>query len=178
MEKVKKKMLVAFKNRAHWQNGINTVLHDLVNIVGLELGEEEQSYLATFPEAVANLIYAGILQSLVVEFGDEACEVELIYYSGDDERDDLDLSLLEAIEWQVNELRVRVLVDDLSYASSISCSTLQNFDSGKLTISIEQAASDEAEAGDEAGGDEEVDDETRIGNVDNEQEDDNGKENE
>jgi len=80
--------------------------------------------------------------------------------------------LLEVVEWQVNELRVRVLIDDLSYASSISCPPLQNFDFGKLTISLEQAASDEAIGGDK------LDAETRIGNVDNEQEEDKGKENE
>jgi len=164
METVKKKMLVAFKNRSRWQERINSVLQEIVGIVDLELCEEERAYLAAFPEAVTNMVYAGVLHSLVVEFGDEACEVELIYYPADEERDDLDLSLLEVIEWQVDEVKIRVLVEDLSYASSICRPPVQDFSSDRLSVSLEQDPASVAERDDDG------DAEARIGNVNEGQE--------
>jgi len=170
MEMVKKKLVIGFSERSDWEGKLGSVLRALVKLVGLQLSDEEQSRLATLPAGVANLIYAGVLHLVVLEFGGESCEVELVYYPGEDEQDDVDLSLFEVVDWDVDSLNVRVLVEDLAYAQVIAGPALENLSSEKLTVRLEGA-----DAG-EAGSADDTDEEPRTGNVDEEDEEQNGKE--
>lgn len=143
MEVLKKKMCVGFEKRADWEAKLTSVLEKMVTTLRLELDQEETARLAAIPGDVTNLIYAGLLDSLVLEFAGESCEVVLEYYPGEDEQDDLDLSLLDVVDWDVDSLLVRILVRNASYAEAITGPALMPFCSDRLTVRLEEAGNDE-----------------------------------
>jgi hypothetical protein len=142
MELVKKKLVVGLSKRADWEKKLQSVLEELVGVLGLELDEGERTRLAGVPGAVANLIYAGLVEAVVVEFGGAACELSLVYYPDEEEEDDLDLSLLQVADWDVDSLKVRLRVEDADYAASVVGSALQQFSSGCLTVELEPKPGD------------------------------------
>lgn len=149
METLKKRMCIGMEKRDGWEVKLRLALQSVVGAVGVQLSDEEIARLAAMPAEVSNLIYAGQMRSFVLEFAGEACEVVLEYYPQEDEQDDLDLSLLDAVDWgDVDALTVRVLVEDQAYAESIVGPALMSFRSEKLTVRIEQAGGGEPEPAD------------------------------
>jgi hypothetical protein len=136
MEVLKKRMVVGLTKRTDWEERLKSVLEKLVSTIGLKLDERETSNLAVLPGTLANLIYAGVLDSLVLEFGGDACEVELVYYPSEGDADDLDLSVLRLVDWAVEALKVRACVSDPAYATALAGATLEDFSSDRLTVEV------------------------------------------
>jgi hypothetical protein len=145
MEMLKKTLCVGLEKRADWKAKLTGTLDKVVTTVGLELGHEELARLAAIPDEVANLIYSGGLESFILEFAGETCEVLIEYYPAEDEQDDLDLSLLEVVDWEAESLLVRIVVENAEYAETITGPALMPFSSERLTIRLEQ--SDDEEGG-------------------------------
>lgn len=61
MEALDKKLIVGFRTGADWEMSLKNTVHELLNIVGLELDEDENGYVESLSEALANLISAGVL---------------------------------------------------------------------------------------------------------------------
>jgi hypothetical protein len=159
METLNKKMVVGLSRRTDWEGKLWSVLDELVSTLGMKLDESESAQLAALPAAVANLIYAGVLESVVLDFAGAACEVWLVYYPEvDEEPDDLDLSVLNVADWVIEALEVRLRVDDVEHATALLGGTLEDLCSAHLTVQFEQTKreetkDDEGEAGER--GDEE-----------------------
>ena len=69
----------------------------------------------------------------------------LEYYPDQDEQDDLDLSLLDVVDWDVDILTVRISVGNKGYAETITGPALMPFCSERLAIRLEQTGGDEHE---------------------------------
>ena len=145
MDFLKKKIVVGLDKRADWECKLGSLLNGLTDQIGLELEQDEQAHLAALPPAIANLIYAGMLDSVVLEFGGEVCEVAVEYYPEEDEQDDLDLSVLEVVDWDVDTLRIKVMVVDHAYASAVSGLGLRRFSSEQLNVEVEEVSGDDAD---------------------------------
>lgn len=149
MEVFKKKLVVGLKKRADWVSTLTSLFDKVVTTLRLELGQEELARLAAIPGDVANLIYSGLLKSFILEFAGETCEVVLEYYPSEDEQDDLDLSLLDAVDWNSESLVVRIVVENAEYSETITGPALMPFCSERLAIRLEQTEDDEHELPDE-----------------------------
>ena len=117
------------------------MLQGVIGAVGVQLSDEEIARLAAIPAEVSNLIYAGQLCSFVLEFAGEACEVVLEYYPQEEEHDDLDLSLLEAVDW--GDVDALTLVARQVVLTSLvgSCS---NVHTEELWVAVSQAVDSES----------------------------------
>jgi hypothetical protein len=144
METLRKKLCVGLEKRPGWEAKITEVIEKVVTSLRLELDHEELARLAAIPRDVANLIYAGMLRSFVLEFAGEKCEVVLEYYPGEDEQDDLDMSLLEVVDWDAESLVVSIMVENAEYAESITGPALMTFSSSRLTVQVSEADEDES----------------------------------
>ena len=145
MATLRKRMCIGLEKRGEWGVKIKEVLQRIVGAVGVELSDEELARLAAIPGDVENLIYSGLLRSFILEFAGETCEVVLEYYPAEDKRDDLDLSLLDVVDWDVESITLRIRVEDLSYAEAISGPALMSFCSERLIVKMEQADGGEPE---------------------------------
>jgi len=149
MEPMKKKLMVGFERRAEWEGKLKIVIEQIRGALGIEFNEQEQCWLDAMPGALADLIYADMLRSVVFEFGGEVCDVQIQYYPEAEEQEDLDVSIIDAADWQVDSLKVRIRVENTSFAAAVAGWMPQDFCSDRLTIQLEQAEAEAIPGGNE-----------------------------
>lgn len=136
METIAKKLVVGMSKRTVWQENVKALLEKIVCVTKLKLNDKQQKYLATLPEHLTALIYAGTLKRMLMKFGGETCQVEFVYYPDEEEHDDLDMSLLEVANWNVDRLQVQVDVEDKGYAAALVEALAEGFFSEHLSVEL------------------------------------------
>lgn len=134
-EKVDKRMVIGMTARAEWEKKINSFFRDISGRIGIVTSEEDRGFLAELSCKCSNLIYAGILSSVEFLFNEETVELGLVYYPGGDEEDDLDLSVLSVVDWEVDVLNIRLNVEDRDFAAVLVGKILKRVP-GRFTVEI------------------------------------------
>jgi len=145
METLFRQILVGLERKEDWEDKLKSFMSEIVTQIGLDLEAGEREELEALPQSLENIILAGLLHSVAFDFGGESCDVAFEYYPAEDDQDDLDLSFLNVVDWDVKTLEIRLKVTDAAYASELTPSGLDKFNSEKLTVTFEQVQSEDGE---------------------------------
>jgi len=144
-ETIRKKLVIGMTRRRDWEEKLSSFLHELIEIFKLELADEERIFICRLPTIFANLIYPEILDSFRVEFDGEGLEIDVVYDPEEEEEDDLDLSVLSVIDWEIQSVRICLVTDDPEYARKIIGQRLEEPLSQRINVHLEDISGPDPE---------------------------------
>ena len=144
-ELIKKKMIIGMTSRKVWEQKLSSVLEELVRLIKFQLTEEELDFITKLSGIFTNLIYAGILDLIRIEFDGACVEIEIVRYPEEGEEDDLDLSILSVVEWEIQYLHIWLMTSDLEYAVEIIGQKLDQSPSERIQVEMVQTPDENLE---------------------------------
>lgn len=119
METLEYVFVPGFRRRAEWEEALRSALVQFTDAVGLTANDEVRDRLLSVPDEIADLVYAQCLSRIDLHFSDVCCSIQCRYMPASEEEESLDFEVLGHVEWQIDKLLVRLIVDDVEYAECL-----------------------------------------------------------